>query len=105
MTWIVESDRWGAGPNILAEATLASIRAVLEQSPVIVEHRFYRGSRAPARMVFEDYDNFLAHLREQSRPGDAVYVWRYDELCRDTNIFARGKTPDERGRVPEGGPY
>jgi hypothetical protein len=60
MGWIVESDDWGPGPNILAEAV---------------------------------------------RPGDSLWLWRFDELCRDDNSLAHGKVPDERGRVPKGGAY
>jgi hypothetical protein len=41
MEWIVESDDWGPGPNILAEDVMARVVEVLEQSPIIVEHWFY----------------------------------------------------------------
>ncbi|MBA3559868.1 MAG: hypothetical protein H0W30_14870 [Gemmatimonadaceae bacterium] len=105
MGWIVESDDWGAGASILARDTLARIVAALESSPVIVEHRFYRGSSAPERLVFDDLQDFQEYLGRTWNRGDAFLVWRYDELCRDDNALARGKLPDVRGRVPGRGAY
>ena len=105
MTWIVESDEWGDGPNLLAEETLAAIERVLEESVIIVEHKFYRGSRAPERLFFEDYADFREYISRGWHPGDAFRVWRYDEICREDNTVASGKLPDERGRVPRRGPY
>jgi len=105
MGWIVESDDWGPGPNILAEDILARVAEVLEQSPVIVEHRFYRGASVPERRVFDDMADLQLHLAEAVRPGDSLWLWRFDELCRDDNSLAHGKVPDDRGRVPKGGAY
>ena len=64
---------------------LRTIELVLEQSFVILEHRFYNGSRAPVVTVFDDF-NVL------------------DEY-RDDNSLAHGKMPDEQGRTPRGGAY
>jgi hypothetical protein len=105
MGWIVESDNWGPGPNILAEDVLGHVAKVLEQSPVIVEHWFYRGASAPERRVFDDMADLHVYLTEAARPGDKLWLWRFDELCRDDNALAHGKVPDERGRVPKGGAY
>ena len=105
MNWRYEGDEWGPGPSILAAETLAALRSALEETPLIVEHRFYRGSRAPDRLVFDDYERLEAYLREQTRPGDSFWVWRYDLLCRDDNSLARGKVPDADGFVPARGPY
>jgi len=105
MTWIAESDEWGAGPSILGEDSLARVRAVLEESFVIVEHRYYRGSRAPECVVLDNYDDFLDRVQHQAQPGDSFYVWRYDALCRDDNALVAGKRPDAAGRVPKHGPY
>ena len=105
MVWVVESDEWGAGPSILAEETLARLREALEDSPVILEHWFYRGSSAPARLIFEDFDALREYLGRGWNPGDAFHAWRYDQACRDDNQLAHGKLPDERGRVPKRGAY
>jgi len=43
--------------------------------------------RAPDRLAFGDYEAFAEYLRTQTRPGDAIHVWRYDSLCRDDNAL------------------
>jgi hypothetical protein len=100
-----DGDGWGDGPSILAADTLAALRSALEETPVIVEHWFYRGSRAPDRLVFDGADELEAYLREQTSPGDLVWAWRFDRLCRDDNALAHGKVPDADGTVPARGPY
>ena len=102
---IVEADGWGFGQSILDENTLQIIQSVLEQSPIIVEHWFYRGSRSPDRLVFDDFDAFREYLDHSARPGDAIHIWRFDVLCRDDNELAYGKYPDSKGRVPKHGAY
>jgi hypothetical protein len=99
------TDRWGPGPNILATDTLAALRSALDQTPLIVEHWFYYGGSSPDRRVFEDADELEAYLRAQTRPGDDVWVWRFDSLCRNDNALTHGKVPDTDGRVPAGGAY
>jgi hypothetical protein len=98
---------WTAdGRSILAPDRLAAIRRVLDEvGPVVVEHWFYYGGRSPDRRVFEDYDEFLAYLQANARPGDAVYVWDFAAACRNDNALADGKYPDAEGRVPKGGAY
>ena len=94
------------GRNILSADRMAAIRKVLEdKGPVIVEHRFYYGSRAPDRLVFEDYDDLVAYLKTKAGPGDSFWVWDYDDVCRDDNPLADGKYPDAEGRVPKRGAY
>jgi len=100
-----EADRWGPGPSILDAGTLAVLRSTLEDTPLIVEHRFYRGSSSPDRRVFENADDLEAYLRERTRPGDSIWIWRFDTLCRDDNSLAHGKVPDVDGTVPAGGAY
>ena len=95
----------GSGAERSRDGTLVRIRAVFEESPVIVEHRFYRGASAPMRLLFEGYEDFLNHVKLQSRPGDHFLIWRYDELCRDDNKVEDAKLPDLQGRVPKHGPY
>jgi len=105
MSMIVETDDWGPGPNILAEEVRARLASALEETPVIVEHWFYRGARAPDRFVFDDWDDLREYLASSTRPGDKIWAWRFDESCPHTKWLAHGKVPDERGRVPMGGAY
>ncbi len=103
---INENDDWSkAGANILSPDLLAKIRAALEQEPLILEHWHYYGSRAPDRMIFEDYEDFLTYLKSHARPGDSFHIWGYAALCRDDNELVWGKYPDEKGRTPRRGAY
>jgi hypothetical protein len=101
----VESDDWGPGPNILADDTLALLRAALAETPLIVEHWFYRGGSSPRRYVFEEFEELEKHVRDLARPGDAFWIWRFDKLCLDDNALAVGKRPDADGAVPARGAY
>jgi len=76
---------WVVGASTTDVERLARLRSVLEESFVIVEHRFYFGSRAPHIFVVDNFDDLDAYLREKTRPGDSLWFWRYDELCRDDN--------------------
>jgi hypothetical protein len=102
-----DGNEWTAdGSNILAPDALAAIRHVLENvGPVIVEHWFYYGGRSPDRLVFEDFDELLAYLRENAKPGDALDIWNFAEVCRQDNRLIEGKYPDAQGRVPKRGAY
>ena len=93
------------GPNIMLSEQRQRIARALQDSSIIVEHRHYFGSRAPTRMIFEDIETFDEYLRENARPGDSIWCWRYSELCRDDNSLTHGKYPDEHGRTPRGGAY
>ena len=101
----VESDDWRPGPDVLAQESLARLRKLLEQTPLIVECRFYRGSRSPERRIFEDYEELAAFLRSVLHPGDAVWIWRYDQSCSDENSALHGKVADSDGCVPSKGSY
>ena len=37
--------------------------------------------------------------------SDAIYVWRYDALCRHDNALTYGKCPDADGLIPKRGAY
>jgi len=102
-----EPDEWTPdGRVILSDENLDAIRKTLEDvGAVIVEHRFYRGSRSPDRFVFDDFDDFLEYVNGRSRPGDAFYIWSFEELCKDENTLAHGKYPDADGCVPKRGSY
>jgi len=45
---------------------LEIIREILEESQIIVERWFYRGSRAPERLFFEDFEDFEEYLNSKS---------------------------------------
>ncbi len=100
-------DGWTAdGHKISSPENLDAIRKCLEnQGPVIVEHWFYRGSCAPERFVFDDFDAFLEYLDTKAFAGDALHVWNFAETCRDDNELAYGKCPDDGGMVPQHGAY
>jgi hypothetical protein len=100
------SDEWSEwGYSILEPDLLTRIRGILEGQPIIVEHRLYRGSSAPLRLVFDNYEDFMDHLKSRARPGDHVLVWGFSDLCRDDSILAAGKHPDAMGRTPRFGAY
>ena len=94
-----------AGPNILAPEFLIRIQEILEQEPIILEHRLYAGSSAPLRLIFDEYEDFLDHLKSRARPGDRILIWGYSNLCRNDNIAVDAKYPDNAGRTPRGGSY
>lgn len=101
-----EDDDWTTdGRKITAPETLAAIRRCLVDSPIIVEHWFYRGSRSPNRLIFDDYDGFLDYLNTRTSAGDLIHVWSIAPLCRHDNELAYGKCPDENGLVPRRGAY
>ena len=77
----------------------------LKETRVILEHRHYYGSRAPSVIVFDDYDELVSYIRQNARPGDALWTWRYDALCRDDNSLVHGKLSLADGTIPVGGAY
>jgi hypothetical protein len=102
-----DDDGWTAdGLKITAPAAMDAIRRCVDEiGPVIVEHRFYRGSCAPARMVFDDFEAFSAYLDAHAFAGDAIHVWCFAAVCRDDNALTFGKCPDDNGLVPARGAY
>jgi hypothetical protein len=100
-------DEWVINESYTIDSRIfAELHRLLEDvCPVIVEHRFYMGARSPERLVFDDYERLEDYLGSQTRPGDHVLFWRYDECCTDSNITMAGKMPDAEGRTPVGGAY
>ena len=96
---------WVEGPSILAPDALDRLEATLEITPIIVEHRFLTGARSPHRFVADDFAELRSYLTDQVQAGDAIWIWRFDELCRDDNPVVRGRVPNAAGRVPRGGAY
>ena len=103
---IDERDDWARhGYDISSPESLAKIEATLEKEPIILEHWFYRGSSAPARLIFDEYADFSDYLRTRARPGDHILIWPFSGLCRDDNKLVSGKISDQQGRTPRGGAY
>ena len=102
-----EADEWSTvGAKITAPENLEAIRKVLEdKGPVVLEHWFYRGSSAPDRIVFDDFDDFMEYVNNRPSAGDAINVWSLAELCTKQNRLAYGKCPDDQGRIPKKGAY
>ena len=104
--WRSEEDNWSdSGSKISDEGKLVAIRQEFDQGPIIVEHWHYRGSSAPNRSVFDDYDEFIAYLKEHALAGDAFDVWSWRSLCTTERRIAEGKCPADDGTVPQGGAY
>ena len=101
------ADRWVIEPGGSLDAQkIAGICVhISDVSSVVVEHRFYRGSRAPHHAAFDDEAVFKEYLTRQVHPGDTIYVWSFDACCTDANVLFSGKLPDDRGGIPERGSY
>ena len=100
-------DKWTyAGTSVTDADVFQRLRQILEdESALIVEHRFFRGSRAPHRFISDDPDALGQYLRDCTQPGDSFYFWRFEDCCDVNNVVAHGKVPDAQGRTPEGGAY
>jgi hypothetical protein len=97
---------WGNEvPNVLAPEQITAIKQAFQGSSLIVEHRFLNGGSRPDGIVFDDYEDFEEYLHAKVRPGDSLWFWRYNDLCRDDNAITYGKYPDAEGKVPSGGAY
>jgi hypothetical protein len=105
--WRAERDHWTTdGPKITSPESLRTIQDELEnKGPIIVAHWFYRGSSAPDRFIFDEYETFVEYLEKQAVAGDIIDVWSFYDLCKDDNTIASGKCPAEDGCVPEHGAY
>ena len=101
---IFESDDWSADhANIMSQ--LPKMEAAIERTVLVLEHWFYRGSKAPRRMFWEEFEELRSYLEKEVRPGDLLFFWEFDKVCRKDNLFAQGKFPDDKGRVPARGAY
>ena len=100
-----ETDNWVAGTNVLSADVLDRLTNALESGPLVVEHRFYRGSRSPERMVIDEIAKLKAYLSAHAAPGDSFWFWPFDAVCRDDNALLHSKYPDKDGTTPRGGSY
>jgi hypothetical protein len=90
----------------VASEKFATIREVLEnKGRIVVVHWLYRGSSAPARMIFDDFQRFQEYLRAKTSGGDAIDVWSLHDVCTPQNRVAEGKVPDLDGHVLARGAY
>ena len=105
--WRNEDHDWSSdGEKITDKQKQEVIRQVLAKTgPILVEHWFYCGGRAPDRVVFNDYDDFVEHLQQHANAGDAIHVWDLHTFLRDDNELVNGKCPAEDEKVPKGGAY
>ncbi|HSS97799.1 MAG TPA: hypothetical protein VLK33_12250 [Terriglobales bacterium] len=104
--FFLEADDWTTdGAKITAPETLQSIQKTLEEAPIVIEHWFYRGSSAPDRIIFDDFDDFMEYLNCKASAGDKIYIWNFSTTCNDKNRLASGKCPDDNGRTPKKGAY
>lgn len=88
------------------DAMLPRLRAVVDEvSDLIIEHRHYRGGRAPTRFVCSDFLALERYVAKSARAGDTFVVWQFEHCCSDDNVFDSAKQPDALGRVPSGGAY
>ncbi len=99
--WTVEGGARVTDPEVRARLR----RMIEDDSDLVAEHRKYRGSSAPLRMIFSSPRELDRYLDAHVSPGDAFYFWKFEECCRDDNACETGKVPDQAGRVPVGGPY
>src|SRR5262249_37884464 len=99
----VASDNWTLeGRRVTDPAIVDALASIMEgESDLIVEHRFYRGSRAPFRFVCSSADDLRAYLSDKVRCGDALVFWKFEACCSDEYA----KVPDAEGRTPVGGAY
>ena len=97
---------WGTEGSVITDpANREKIRQAFEESDLIVRHWFLYGSSAPDRMIFSDFEEFKKYLRHKVKPGDALDIWSFEDVCRQDNLLLEGKKPDAEGRVPKGGAY
>jgi hypothetical protein len=74
--WRIEADEWTQeGKKITSDVNIEIIYKTLkEEGAIIVEHRFYRGSSSPDRLIFEDFDDLTTYLNTKVRAGDSIWV-------------------------------
>ncbi len=84
-------------PGILPnDEIIGRLRGLIEDSStLIVEHRAYRERRPTHRFLCTDLDELDAYVRHQAEPGDEIYLWRFEDCCREDNVAAAGEIPNE----------
>ena len=94
------------GPNVLDSANLEIIKETFEKhGSIIIEHWHFYGSRAPDRLILDDYEEFIEYLTENAIAGDIIDTWAMHEICNKDNMLVFGKCPNSEGLTPENGAY
>lgn len=103
----MSTDMWTTdGLRITDDDVMQRLRNILEQSALIIEHRFFLGGRAPHLFICEDPEELERYVLNEARPGDSFWIWSFELVCRDENpVIGGAKVPDSEGRVPKGGAY
>ena len=100
------ADEWTYEGDVLQEDAFDVLRRTIEdESDLLVEHRFYRGARAPAKFVCGDYGELREYIKKNASPGDSFYFWAIERCCTVENSAVKGRVPDALGRIPRGGAY
>lgn len=101
-----EPDDWTPdGSKILSDESVNAINKILERSPIIVQHWYYRGASCPGIFSFDDFQDFEVHLKDNAVPGDAFDIWSFNEVCTQEKVITEGKLHDTDGYIPKGGAY
>lgn len=76
---------------------------------LIAEHWHFGGARAPTRFIIEDYDDFIAYLKENALAGDIIDIYdmteTWEKARSNKGFVISGKCPNELGEIPENGSY
>lgn len=72
----------------LDSRTLATLRAALDESPIIVELRLGQHDE-PERLFFYRYELLIDYLRRVARAGDTLAAWRFDVVCTVDRALVR----------------
>jgi hypothetical protein len=63
------SEHWSTEGRQVTAETLESLEGMIDdETDLVIDHRFYRGARAPFRFVAQSYEALRTYLREQSKP-------------------------------------
>lgn len=105
--WRVTDDEWVKdGRKLTSVERLDRIRKAMEsRGSILVEHWRLRGGQAPARLVIDEFEDFVEYIQKEVAGGDAVDIWLVHELCTAENRFEWGKVPDVDGYTPQRGAY
>ncbi len=101
------NDEWSMSNSAISEESILNkVKNTFEEGKLLVaEHWYYRGSRSPNRLVFDDYNAFEDYLKTNAYAGDSIHVFDITESLLDGKQFVYGKCPNESGETPTKGAY
>ncbi len=101
-----EPDNWvKSGSKITSKSNLLLIEKIMKKSPIIIYHSYYRGGGGGEIFAFNDYEDFIVHIKKKSSAGDRIIVYDFDKISNDKSEEICGKIPDLDGKIPQGGAY